>query len=234
MTHRLALLSLLLFAGCSIAPRAPEQAPGGFPPPPPGARFEAEPGRDATTIAAMRAAPAPTQPPLEPGRNRAGDRNRLAAQGYVPIGTGWFPGSEAQAREDALRQGRNVGADRILLYPPAGDATTGAEWIAAYYVRFQLPFGATFRDLHAAERDSLGGVGGVQIGSVIGGTPASRANLRPGDFVLKFDGKPVADRAAFQALLKQHAGRSVTLTIVRNGETLQRAVRLGAMTAAER
>lgn len=233
MTHRFALLSLLLFAGCAVAPRAPEQAPGGFPPPPPGARFEAEPGRDAATIAAMRAAPASSQPPLETGRNRAGDRNRLAEQGYVPIGTGWFPGSEAQAREDAQRQGRNVGADRILLYPPAGDATAGAEWVAAYYVRFQLPFGATFRDLRADERASLG-AGGVQIGSVIGGTPAARANLRPGDFVLKLDGQPVADRAAFQALLKRHAGRTVTLTLVRNGETLQRAVRLGVMTAAER
>lgn len=219
---------LLVLAGCAslLHPVAEPSQPAA-----PGSRYEAESGRDAATIAQMRAAPPPATAEVGTGRNRTGDRRRLAASGFVHIGTGYFPGTAIAAREDAIRQGQRVGADKILLYAPASDAVAGdnAEWLATYYVRFQLPFGATFRDLHAQERAALGGSSGVEIGAVIGGTPASRANLIGGDFVIKFNGKPFANRGEFQALLKQHAGRPVTLTIVRNNETLERVVRLGAM-----
>jgi membrane-associated protease RseP (regulator of RpoE activity) len=168
-------------------------------------------------------------PELVSGKNPMGDHNRLATKGYVRIGTAHFPGADTDASDDAIHLGQQVGADRILLYAPGSSATSEAEWLATYYVRFQLPFGATFRDLRSEERAALGVDGGVQIGSVIGGTPASRANLLAGDYVLKFDGSPIADRAAFQGMLRNHAGRQVTLTIVRNTETLQRVVRIGVM-----
>ena len=228
MLRRIVVVSLLLaLAGCaSVLRTAPESAT----PVPARGHYEVEPGGDAARVAEMRAAAPPARPELSAGRNRAGDRNRLAARGFVHIGSGHFPGPEASARDDALRQGQDVGADRVLLYAPSPDAaTTDPDWLATYYVRFQLPFGATFRDLSAQERATLASDGGVEIGSVIGGTPASRANLITGDFVLKLNGKPFANRAAFQALLKQHAGHPVTLSIVRNGETLERVVRLGVI-----
>jgi S1-C subfamily serine protease len=96
-------------------------------------------------------------------------------------------------------------------------------------VRFKLPFGATFRDLRPAEMSEIGTGGGVAIGTIVGDSPASRANLLTGDIVLKCDGKPIVDRADFQNTLREKAGHPVTLTIVRNGETLQRLVRLGMM-----
>ncbi len=232
MIRRLAALAfLLVLAGCATAPRG---GPGETPstaPVVPGSRYEAETGRDPATIAQMRAAPAPASPELEPGKTQAGDHGRQTARGYVHIGTGYFPDTRGDAqsiRDEAIRQGQAVGADRVLLYAPTADAPT-RDWIATYYVHFQLPFGATFRDLGSEERATLGADGGVALGSVINGTPASRANLMAGDIVLKCDGKPIADRAGFQTLLKARAGRSVTLTIVRNGETLQRIVRLGVM-----
>ncbi len=225
MMQRLAVFALLTaLAGCASAPpRNVTEAPT------PGSRYQAEPGRDTATIERMRAAPAPATPEMAAGTNPSGDHGRLTAQGFVLIGTGHFPGPETAVRADALQQGRRVGADRVLLYAPATGTATGGEWIATYYVRFQLPFGATFRDLRPQERANLHVEGGVAIGAVIGGTPASRANLLAGDFVLKIDARPVADRAAFQNLLKAHAGQAVTLSIVRNGETLQRVVRLGAI-----
>ena len=149
--------------------------------------------------------PAPERPTMEDGKSRAGDQRRLAAKGLVSIGTGYFPGAEPEARGAALEQGRAVDADRILFYPPADDA--GADWIAVYYVRFQLPFGATFRDLRAGERKALGGAGGVVLGSIVGGTPASRANLLPGDMVVRCEGKAIADRSAFQAMPMQRPAR---------------------------
>lgn len=222
------LVFLSLLGACASAPR------GGIEPPAPPSRYTPEPGRDAATVAEMRAAPAPAVPDLAAGRNPGGDHRALAAQGFVRIGSAHFAGPEAAARDEAIREGREVGAERVLLYPPRADAAAPAgpgDWAAAYYVRFQLPFGATFRDLRAQERAALASTGGVAIGSVIGGTPASRANLISGDLVLALDGQPFADRSAFQALLKRHAGHAVTLTIVRNGERLKRMVRLGAMPA---
>jgi S1-C subfamily serine protease len=73
----------------------------------------------------------------------------------------------------------------------------------------------------------LGTGGGVAIGTIVGDSPASRANLLTGDIVLRCDGKAIIDRADFQNRLREKAGHPVTLTIVRNGETLQRMVRLG-------
>jgi S1-C subfamily serine protease len=103
--------------------------------------------------------------------------------------------------------------------------------VAVYYVRLRLPFGANIRDMTADERQTLG-VDGVEIGEIIGGTPASEANLREGDFVLKFNHKPVHDKAAFQSLLQAHLGRRVILTIRRDGASFDRLVRLGTLPAA--
>lgn len=234
MKRHLALIALLALAGCATVQRS-----GVVEPVVPSHRYEIESGRDAATVAEMRAAPAPSTVETTLGRNPGGDAARLAAQGFVRIGTGHTPGAESDARDEAMQQGRRVGAEKVLLYPPAAtdassaNAATGNEWLALYFVRFKLPFGATFRDLRAQERAGLsdGATGGVAIGSVIGGTPASRANLVDGDIVLLVDGKAIANRASFQALLKASAGRSVKLTIVRNGETLVRVVKLGVMQA---
>jgi hypothetical protein len=228
------LIALLTLAGCASVQRSAVIEPSV-----PSHRYEIEPGRDAATVTEMRAAPYATSAEIALGKNPTGDAGRLAAQGFVRIGTGHTPGAEADARDDATQQGQRVGAEKILLYPPSATGAASAspvsdeEWLALYFVRFKLPFGATFRDLRAQERTQLadGGSGGVAIGSVIGGTPASRANLVTGDIVLAVDGKAIADRAAFQAMLKANAGRSVKLTIVRNGETAVRVVKLGAMQA---
>jgi hypothetical protein len=235
MTRRLTLLAALLLAGCattsSTITEGPAQPGSATEPATATSRYEVEAGRDAALVAEMRAAPAPQMPEMQAGQNRAGDRDRLAAQGQVRIGSGYFPHAQTQANEEALQKGRQVGAERTMLYAPVAAASA---WIADYYVRFKLPFGATFRDLRAQERTTLGTTGGVAIGSVVGGTPASRANLIAGDFVLALDGKPIMNRADFQDQLKRNAGRSVTLSIVRNGETLSRVVRLGLLSANDK
>lgn len=235
MLRRLALFAALALAGCVVTPsHGPPGAPGGEPS---GAeiRYDPLPGRDAQTVARMRAAAPPEVAKIEPARD--GEDARLSAQGYVRIGRGHFPverigrDREDDARAEARHQASANGAERVLLAPPAD--TAGAAWIADYYVRFRLPFGASFRDLREREREKLGAQGGVAIGAVVGGTPASRANLISGDYILALDGKPVAGRADFQQQLQRSAGRAVTLTLVRNGETLRRVVKLDAMPAGD-
>lgn len=181
------------------------------------------PEREAAEVAQMRAAPAPDAAQIVIGNGN--DANRWASEGFVRIGSGHYEGDEAFVREETERQSRAVGADRVLLQAPAAEGA--AAWTADYYVRFRLAFGASFRDLRAAERESLGGKGGVQIGAVVNGTPASRANLMSGDFVIALNGRAIAGKAAFQDALRANVGRNVMLTVVRNGETRKRIVRLG-------
>jgi S1-C subfamily serine protease len=115
----------------------------------------------------------------------------------------------------------------VIVYPPSTSDTI----TVAYYVRFKLPFGATFRDLRPEESSEVGSAGGVAIGAVVTDSPASRANLLSGDIVLKCDGTAIVNRTDFQNRLRARAGHPVTLTIVRNGETLQRMVKLGPLTS---
>jgi hypothetical protein len=225
MIRLVVLACLLALAGCAMlppgAPSPTSTSPARVD------RYDAEPGRDAAMLARLRAAPAPAAPAVADGSDPRGDRNQLATQGFARIGTGYFPRDAAGARAAALRKGQEVGADRVLLYPPgAAAADAGGEWVAAYYVKLRLAFGATFRNLRSEERERLG-LAGVVIGKVLPNTPASLANIRPGDIVLALDGEPATDRASFQRLLERAIGRRAVLTLVRNGERLQRTVRLG-------
>ncbi|MBN8727892.1 MAG: PDZ domain-containing protein [Xanthomonadales bacterium] len=226
-----ACVILLLVLACAACARVsvyqPPAGPGESMPGEPAVKYEAEPGRDAASVARLRAQAPPATPMLAEGGDPLADRNRLAAQGLTRIGGLRFHAADAdEARQLALAGAREVGAEEVLLYAPRnGDG----EWLAACFVRFQLLFGATFRDLGSDEHERIGTRGGVVIGKVIAATPAARANLLPGDVVLVLNGEPVAGRAAFGALLRQHAGRDVTLVILRNDESLHRVVRLGAL-----
>ena len=133
----------------------------------------------------------------------------------------------AQFPRNGIKKGSNR---QDLIYPPQA---FGAPALAQFFVRLHLPFGANFRDLTDVERQTLGS-SGVELGEIVGGTPASAANLRDGDYVLQFNKTPVQDKAAFQALLQEHMGRRVTLTIRRDGVTMKRLVVLGTLPPASR
>ena len=217
----------LLLAGCATAP-GPIYAPTPKPlPPEETGAYQTEPGRDPALVADLRAAAPPAAPEVVDGKSLVADEKRLRAQSYMRIGTSHFAAADPDVRANVMRQGQRVGADRVIVYPPAN-----GELLVAYFVRFKLPFGATFRDLRPAERQAVGAHGGVAIGSIIDDSPASRANLLTGDIVLKCDDQDIAGRADFQNQLRAKAGHPVTLTIVRNGETLRRMVRLGVITNA--
>lgn len=220
-----ALVALLLLAGCVSGPQSiTRPAPNAVSPEESG-RYETVTGREPQLVADLRATPPPAEPEISEGKNAGADESRLRAQSFMHIGTSHFQANDAHARENAMRQGQRVGADRVIVYPEVGTD----QIMVAYYVRFRLPFGATFRDLRPAEMSELGTGGGVAIGAVVDDSPASRANLLSGDIVLKCDGTAIVDRADFQNRLRARAGRPITLTIVRNGETLQRMVRLGSL-----
>ena len=70
--------------------------------------------------------------------------------------------------------------------------------------------------------------GGVSVGSVRSGSPASRAGLRSSDVITSLDGTSVKTANALEALISaKKPGDHVTLTIRRSGATRSVAVTLG-------
>jgi regulator of sigma E protease len=51
-------------------------------------------------------------------------------------------------------------------------------------------------------------------------SPAENAGLQPGDIVLGFNGESMTSREALQSITRNHLDEAVTLTILRDGETL--------------
>lgn len=221
----LLLLMLLFLAGCASVSR---HVPDWMTPDAPLQRHDS--ARDEATVARMRATP-PGEPEMVVGDDFVGDQSAAAARGQVRIGTGFF-GDDGRAEAHALAHGRQLRADRILLYRDAqaraAGALPGEDLAAAYYVQFRLLFGATFRDLTRRERATH--AGGVQIGKVINGTPAALANLIAGDIILAVDGQDIIDKQQFQRALTTHQGEKVTMKVWRNGEAIDRIVTLGAAT----
>jgi hypothetical protein len=245
------VLSALLLGGCALVSRSPEVSAPGAPPPAriePGHYFVA-PERGPDVVAELRAAPPPPTPEIADGSDIDADQGKSNARGFVRIGTGCYRDNDSAARDWVAQQGARYGAEKIQVYVLPSDEKAAAKLaaemtaactqddgepvpaalVATYYVRFKLPFGAQFRSLTALEKRDLGVVGGVQIGRVMDGTPAATANLREGDFVLKFNGTPVRDLADFRQLLRANMGKRVTLTISRGGSQVDRMVRLGVL-----
>lgn len=225
-------LCLMLGACGSVTTRVEPavEAPAATPAPSIDPHYQPVIDRDATYIDSLRAAPAPAEPQVIDGKSEVGDRFELSADGYVNIGNGRYPPASDESLEAAIALGKHVGAERVLIYRQ--DSNAGAETrslLAAYYVKFRLLFGATFRDLTARERESLGLDGGVRIGGVIGDSPASQANLLPDDLVLSLNGTPIRGRSQFQELLKNNAGKTITLRVLRGTTRIPRVVRLGEL-----
>ena len=226
---RFCLAAGIALGGCAQVVYSPHETIAPTPSAPARGRYEVLSGGDAQAVAELRAAPAPAQAEFSDSHSPEGDEHVLVAKGFVHIGDGYYAGVDADARAWLAQKASEVGADKVLVYELATSADDSAPSLhAAYFVRFKLPFGATFRDLTETETDTVG-ASGVQIGSVIGGSPAAEANLRIGDFILKFNGEPVQNRAGFQQQLRTHMGKRVTLTISRDGVLSQRLVRLGML-----
>jgi membrane-associated protease RseP (regulator of RpoE activity) len=235
-----ALLAMLALSSCATAPRAVVAPATAAPELPPAIGVYAPvPGREPETITPLRAGAPPAQVETIDSTDYAGDELRLREQGMVRVATGSTFSDDEPARAWLREHAAIAGADVIVMHHPASDApvvhsfeTDAVRLHAAYFVRIKPPFGATFRDLSAAERARFRVRGGARIGNVIGGSPAADANLITGDIVLHVGGIPVLDRAQFQAALRAKAGRAVALTVQRDGVTFTRTVRLGELPAA--
>jgi S1-C subfamily serine protease len=66
---------------------------------------------------------------------------------------------------------------------------------------------------------TLGRDRGLEITSVVSGSPAATAGLRPEEIIVAIDGEPVTGIGDLQRLLgADHIGRPTTITVVRGGD----------------
>ena len=78
------------------------------------------------------------------------------------------------------------------------------------------------RPLPPRAATSTGRTRGIEITSVVGGSPAAHAGLRPEDVIVEVDGVPVGEVGELQRLMTgDRVGRGITLVVFRHGRVQQ-------------
>ena len=100
--------------------------------------------------------------------------------------------------------------------------------MSSYFHRDSVGYlGVDFEDLTDKQRAEfhLQGKQGVAIAAVDHDAPAGEAGLRAQDVVLQIDGQPAQSAAQLHSILKKATvGQTVNLTILRDGQSIQKAV----------
>lgn len=100
--------------------------------------------------------------------------------------------------------------------------------MSTYFHRDRVGYlGVDFEDLTEKQRSQfhLQGKQGVAIAAVDHDAPAGQAGLRVQDVVLQMDGQPAQSAAQLRAMLKKETvGQTVNLTLLHEGQTIQKAV----------
>jgi predicted metalloprotease with PDZ domain len=119
------------------------------------------------------------------------------------------------------RDGEDVNAFRRLLRETGGARKLGIE-----YQELSSQLARYFK---------LGDERGVLVSEVDADGPAGKAGLQAGDVILKFNGAAVTDsRSLREQVRKAEAGSDATLTVSREGRSLDLKVKLGGSTPARR
>jgi len=98
---------------------------------------------------------------------------------------------------------------------------------AAYLVKRRYQLGiAESRELSDHERQELQTNRGIYVETIVDGTPAYISDILPGDVITAVDGSGIGGLANFSELISARAGRTVELTIIRQGKTISKSVSL--------
>jgi PDZ domain len=98
------------------------------------------------------------------------------------------------------------------------------EYGAIYLVKVKYHVGIRMRELSDAERQQLQTNRAVAVLLVVDGSPAYESDILPGDIITAVDGVPVDGAAGFSTLTASQQGKTVDLTVVRQGRTITKAV----------
>ena len=100
---------------------------------------------------------------------------------------------------------------------------------AVYFIKQKFGLGAYFRDLNDAERNELQTNKGAVMRLVVDGTPAFDSDILVGDVLVSIDGTAIASQMSLGELLRARSGRSVVISLLRRGQSLQKTVQLNRL-----
>jgi S1-C subfamily serine protease len=96
--------------------------------------------------------------------------------------------------------------------------------------RAYLGIGGMSRILSGGAALSIGQTNAVVVGSIVSGSPADLAGLKPGDRIISLDGVATTDQAGLQGLMiETRIARSVPAEILRDDQRLRLDVVLGEL-----
>ncbi|MEW6611338.1 MAG: Do family serine endopeptidase [Pseudomonadota bacterium] len=97
-----------------------------------------------------------------------------------------------------------------------------------HVTRGWLGVGAQDLDPALASSFGLAAGSGALVTAILPESPAAQAQLQPGDVIVEIDGKPLRDaKELLNRIADYKPGSKITLTIVRQGNKMQKAIRVG-------
>ena len=101
-----------------------------------------------------------------------------------------------------------------------------SDYGAVYFIKQKFGLGAFFRDLDESERQRLQTNRGAVVRLIADNTPAFNADILIGDVFTAIDEQPIPNAETLSRMLSERRGRPVTLSIIRNGNPLQKTLTL--------
>lgn len=101
-----------------------------------------------------------------------------------------------------------------------------SDYGAVFFVEQRFGLGLFTRDLTDAERQEFQSNKGASVRLVVDGTPAFDADILVGDVITSIDGVVVSSAKTFNELLRERAGKRVSILIVRRGQYIEKSVQL--------
>jgi hypothetical protein len=97
---------------------------------------------------------------------------------------------------------------------------------AVYFVKVHPHFGVFYGTIDEATRERLRPDAGVLVNVIVDGSPAARADVLPGDIILTVGGQRVDGGESLTNYLEWHTAQEVVLGIDRNGQRIDRKVKI--------
>jgi len=173
------------------------------------------------------------------GRSLAAQSGRHArlVENVIQTDAALHPGNSGGALADSIAA--VVGINTAVVGPGIGqglglavpvNAVTlgivGALMSGRRVRRAWLGIGGGSRPLPPRAAQGSGLSSGLEVTSVVAGSPAARAGIRPEDLILTIDDVPVTAIGELQRLLSaERIGRPVRITLVRNGQQVETEAR---------
>jgi serine protease Do len=163
-------------------------------------------------------------------------RNLLLATGIAALAIGLIalPSHSTPAQDPAPAA---PAAPEAELAPGAPDVDNEFNWVTSLGDESGSWLGVETREVTASnvKELKLPGERGVVIGKVLDDSPAAKAGLKDNDVITEINGQRVEGATQFRRMIREiPAGRSVQLTVWRNGRSESITTKLGKMQEGRR